>query len=90
MTPSLFITTAHVAELLGLSEGGFLRIRHRLADEEGFPDPMPHSRRPLRWRRDLVSAWIEGQGLPRDLEDRIDPALLAAGKVALLAEARRG
>lgn len=84
-----FIATAQVAQLLGLSDGGFLRQRPRLEDEAGFPEPMPHSRRPLRWRRDQVLAWIEGQGLPRDIEDRVDPALVASGRVILLAEARR-
>ena len=89
MTRQTFITTAQVAELLGLSDGCFLRQRIRLEDQDGFPEPMPHSRRPLRWRRDQVQNWIEGHGLPRDIEDRIDPALIQTGKVALLAEARR-
>ncbi|SFY18191.1 hypothetical protein SAMN04244548_02974 [Paracoccus pantotrophus] len=84
-----FIATAEVAQLLGLSDGGFLRQRPRLEEAAGFPEPMPHSRRPLRWRRDQVLAWIEGQGLPRDLEARVDPALIASGQVVLLAEARR-
>lgn len=89
MSLPIFITTAQVAGMLGLSDGGFLRQRTRLEDADGFPEPMPHCRRPLRWRRDQVQSWIEGHGLPRDLEDRIDPALIHAGKVALLDEARR-
>lgn len=89
MNAPLFVTTADVATMLDLSEGGFLRARQRLEDATGFPQPMPHARRPLRWRRDQVQAWIETQGLPRDLETRIDPALIAGGKVALLFEARR-
>jgi predicted DNA-binding transcriptional regulator AlpA len=84
-----FIATAEVAQLLGLSGGNFLRVRPRLEDEAGFPEPMPHSRRPLRWRRDQVLSWIEGQGLPRDTESTVDPALIASGQVVLLAEARR-
>lgn len=84
-----FIATAEVAQLLGLSDSGFLRQRPRLEDETGFPEPMPHARRPLRWRHDQVLAWIEGQGLPRDIETRIDPALIHSGRVILLAEARR-
>lgn len=84
-----FIPTAQVAQLLGLSDGGFLRQRPRLEDEVGFPEPMPHSRRPLRWRRDQVLAWIDAQGRPRDPDTHVDPSLLASGQVILLAEARR-
>lgn len=87
MMARTFISTAEVADLLGVSAQGFLRNRARLEDELGFPEAMPHRRRPLIWRRDQVETWIDGQGTPR--EDRIDPALVAAGKVALLAEARR-
>lgn len=89
MTAPIFIATGDVAQLLGLSDGGFLRQRPRLEDEAGFPEPMPFARRPLRWRRDQVLAWIEGQGLPRDAACRIDPAAIASGQVVLLAEARR-
>ncbi len=84
-----FITTAQVSQLLGVSDGSFRRRRAQLEDCAGFPEPMPHSARPLRWRRDQVLAWIQGQGLPRDLEARVDPALVASGQVVLLAEARR-
>lgn len=90
MTAPVFLTTAQVAELLGLSDAGFLRRRDHLEVDNGFPQPMPTSRRPLRWRRDQVIHWIEGQGLPRDAgSDTVDPYLIATGKVALLAEARR-
>ena len=89
MTRRSFVTTAEVAQLLDLSEGVFLRKRAELEDRNGFPQPMPHSRRPLRWRIDQVAAWIDSQGLPAAIEDRVDPALIATGKVALLAEARR-
>ena len=85
----IFITSAEVAGMLGISAPSFMRVRPRLEDEDGFPEPMPHCRRPLRWRRDQVEAWIDGQGLPRDRETMIDPALITSGRVALLAEARR-
>lgn len=89
MSGPTFIPTARVADMLTLSEAGFLRQRQRLEDDFGFPQPMPHCRRPLLWRADQVSDWIEGQGLPRDIEARIDPALIRSGAVVLLAEARR-
>lgn len=87
---SVFVTTAEVAQLLGMSDAGFLRQRERLEDTTGFPLPMPMSRRPMRWRRDQVEHWIEAQGIPRQLHaETVDAHLIATGKVALLAEARR-
>jgi hypothetical protein len=75
------ITAAQIARLLRVSTGTFLRQRDRLADDEGFPLPLPHSRRPLYWRRDAVLTWIGGQGEPRP------PT--GGGNVVLLREARR-
>lgn len=89
MTAPSFIATRDVAGLLGLSDGTFLRQRPELEDRHGFPEPMPHARRPLRWRRDQVLAWINGHGLPRDAAAHIDPDAVASGQVILLAEARR-
>jgi len=87
-----FIDTSAVAQMIGCTPDEFLRRRIELEDSHGFPLPLPHWRRPLKWRADQVALWIEGQGLPRAAEvtPAIDPALIAAGKVALIAEARRG
>ncbi|MGR3522702.1 MAG: hypothetical protein ACU0FT_08105 [Paracoccus sp. (in: a-proteobacteria)] len=84
-----FVTSAEVAHQLDMSLMNFLRKRAQLIDDHGFPQPMPHQSSPLLWRADQIAHWIAGQGLPRDPEERIDPKLLRAGKVALLAEARR-
>ena len=89
MTARIFIATAEVAQLLALTAGSFRRHRQNLEDQHGFPQPMPHQQRPMLWRADQVRHWIETQGLPRDIEDRIDPALVRSGAVVLLAEARR-
>lgn len=90
MTQPTFIDTAQVAILLGLpGPDAFLRRRIQLEDDHGFPLPLPHWRRPLKYRRDQVEHWLKGQGTPRNTETPIDPALISAGKVALLAEARR-
>lgn len=84
-----FIATPQVARMLGVSDSLFLRRRGQLEEFAGFPQPMPHCSRPLRWRRDQVLAWIDAQGRPRDADSDIDPALLASGQIVLLAEARR-
>lgn len=60
-----FIDSAAVALMLGHSPENFLRIRQTLEDGAGFPLPLPHWRRPLKWRRDQVEGWLAAQGLPR-------------------------
>lgn len=80
-----FIEAPEVAALLGLSLQSFLRGRLGYETHLGFPPPMPHTRRPLKWRADQVTAWIEAQG-------RAGRHALPAGtgaNVVLLAEARR-
>lgn len=89
MTNPIFIRTGDVAQRLCMSKGRFLAARQRLEDEHGFPQPMPHVRRPMLWRLDQVAQWIMDHGTPRDVEDRIDPALIQQGRVRILAEARR-
>ncbi len=89
MTSRVFIPSAEVADRLDMTRNTFLQKRQLLEDRHGFPQPMPHQQRPMLWRADQVDQWIEAQGLPRDIEDRIDPALVRAGSVVLLAEARR-
>lgn len=89
-----FIDPERVAQRLGLpNAAAFLRRRIDLEDRFGFPVPVPHWKRPLKWRADQVEAWLECQGLPRasdpDDSPRIDPALLASGQVVLMSEARR-
>ena len=60
-----FIDAKTVAELIGLRSGdAFLRIRARLESEEGFPIPLPTSRRPLLWRRSQIVGWVDAVGRP--------------------------
>ena len=82
----LFIDAADIAELLGLADrAAFLRRYPSLYRDHGFPDPMPHSRRPLRWRRDQVLAWIDEHG-----QRRTRPTQMPTGEnVVLLKEAAR-
>lgn len=84
MTP-IFIDTTAVAALLGQSADQFLRVRADLEDEHGFPLPMPHWKRPLKWRADQVQGWIEAQGRPR----AAPPPRPSGPNVILLEEARR-
>ena len=84
-----FIRTGDIAQRLAISKETFRAKRQLLEDRHGFPQPMPHTRHPMLWRADQVDAWIDTQGLPRDIEQRIDPALIRAGRVVLMAEARR-
>lgn len=66
--PKLFLTTEEVAEVLQLSRLTFLSKRDRLERDHDFPTPMPHSLRPLLWRRSEILAWIDRAGLaPSDL-----------------------
>jgi hypothetical protein len=65
MTDRMFMTSADVAGALDLpSANSFLAKRAELEDI-GFPLPCAWSARPLRWRADLVHAWIALQGQPR-------------------------
>ena len=60
-----FIDTTRVASMLGQSAEQFLRCRNQLEDAHGFPLPMPHWKRPLKWRAEQVEGWIEAQGRPK-------------------------
>lgn len=60
-----FMTMTEVADALGLTYHAFVLRRQRMVQDMGFPEPMPHSQRPILWRRDRVEHWIAGQGLPR-------------------------
>lgn len=85
---TVFIEAPDVAGMVGFhSADAFLLNRHRLEDEEGFPLPLPTSRRPLKWRRTEVQAWVDGMGRPKD---QLPDATRMGGNVVLLAEARRG
>lgn len=88
MTGRLFLTSAGVAQALGLvSADAFLARRATLeAAPLLFPPPMPHCKRPLLWRADEVDGWIARHGIAAPAG--IDPALIATGKVALLEMAR--
>jgi predicted DNA-binding transcriptional regulator AlpA len=81
----MFLISAEVAGLLDLTRHTFLLRRETLIDQHGFPEPMPHSASPLRWRRDQVEAWIAQAGMPRAV-----PAERPRGpNVYLMEEARR-
>lgn len=90
LTPRRFLDADEVASLLGMEGGAvFLRRRARLQDD-GFPEPMPGHRRPLRWREDQVLAWIEASGRAFDTTQPARPQLAAAAgpNVHLLRMAR--
>lgn len=59
-----FIPARAVADLLGVSPEHLLRKREVWAEDHGFPPPVAFIQRPLRWRADLVRAWLERQGYP--------------------------
>lgn len=83
----LFLTSAHVAGVIGLDDAdAFLRQRPRLETEHLFPLPLPVSRRPLRWRADEVLAWLHRQGRP--MAPGATPEDIASGRVVLLDMAR--
>lgn len=83
---TLFITAATVAELTGFASAPeFLRHRARLERDHLFPLPMPTCARPLRWRRDEVTAWVARQGLPAAPAPLLPPP---GGNVHLLRLAR--
>jgi predicted DNA-binding transcriptional regulator AlpA len=84
--PAATMTTAEVADLLGIAPATLLAKREELADATGFPEPLPWSLRPLRWRRDRIEAWLGEQGLSRAAPV---PARVTGPNVVLLAEARR-
>lgn len=78
-----FVTAETVAQLIGFSGGpAFLRERHRLETQEGFPEPLPTCRRPMTWRRSAVAAWVDQLGTA-------DMPPATYGNVVLLREARR-
>ena len=60
-----FIDTAEVAARLGQDPAHFLRVRAELEDRHGFPVPVPHWKRPLKWRADQIDSWIKAQGRPK-------------------------
>ena len=94
MTEPTFIDSAQVAQLLDMPSSAFLAKRRDLEDHHDFPLPLPWWKRPLKYRRDQVAAWLSRQGMP-GVPEAVDPyeaALTAgvrSGKVALMAEARR-
>lgn len=87
MTAPLFLRSAAVADMLGLdSADAFLARRGWMERAQLFPLPMPHSLRPLLWKRDEVLAWLDRFGRPVAADVPAD--LIATGKVHLLAMAR--
>ena len=87
MTQPMLIRSHQVARMLGLrSAMAFLTRRDRLEADLYFPLPMPHTVRPLLWKADEISAWLNRHGGPA--QPHIAPELLASGQVALLQMAR--
>lgn len=81
----IFVTADIVAELTGFdSAAAFLRERDRLERDHDFPTPMPTCRRPMKWRRDAVTAWAQTQCAARSAA-----TAFAGTNVILLDEARR-
>ena len=62
-----FITSTEVAALLDLPSPNAFLARRADLEEQGFPLPCPWMHRPMKWRSDLVQAWIAAQGHPRAL-----------------------
>lgn len=93
MAEPIFIDAGGVARLLGLPDAeAFLRRRRALEERCDFPLPLPWWKRPVKYRRDMVLAWINLQGRPGSDEDARAAAVaagLATGKVALLEKARQ-
>lgn len=85
--PRPFVTTDQVAFMIGLTTSAFRTKREYLIEEAGFPEPLAHCLRPMRWKRDEVAAWLQSQGLPRD--EPPPPARPSGPNVVLLEEARR-
>jgi len=85
MTPT-YISSATVAVMIGLdTANAFLTRRKGLERQHGFPLPMPHSRRPLIWRREQIADWVGRQGVPAQIRIPVIPG----SNVVLMAEARR-
>lgn len=83
-----FITAQAVAEMIGYDNAAaFLRHRTTLENDQDFPTPMPTCRRPMRWRRDAVAAWLAEQGLPRAETAALPPRPM--GKNVVLLEMAR-
>lgn len=61
----MFITSGEVAQLLELPSANAFLARRADLEDAGFPTPCAWSARPMRWRAELVRAWIDRQGLPR-------------------------
>lgn len=81
-----FLTARQVAAMLGLdSAAAFYRRRARLEDDHAFPLPLPTSLRNMRWRRDLIEAWLAEQGRAKHLPS---PSRPEGANIYLLEQAR--
>ncbi len=81
-----FIDSAEVARRLEIRRVHFLNIRERL-EAAGFPCPVPHCRRPLKWRASAVTAWIANLGRDEPVvvsfnNTRPDPRLIELARRA--------
>ena len=77
MTLPSFITSAQVAQLLDLPSANAFLARRADMEDLGFPLPVAWMARPMKWRADLVQAWIARQGMPRALG--MKPQLVTPG-----------
>lgn len=65
MTSRMFLNSTEVAQLLDLPSGNAFLARRADLEEKGFPLPCTWSARPMKWRAEQVTGWIDRQGLPR-------------------------
>ena len=66
--PSEFVTATAVAYLIGYSTAQTFRRHLPRLRKMGFPDPLPTSQRPVKWRRSAVLAWLEEVALPPEAQ----------------------
>lgn len=83
--PKPIITTAEVAAQIGMTRQAFYLQRGDLIENHAFPLPLPY-RGAMRWRRDMVEAWLQEQGRPKMLPPSPRPQ---GPNVHLLEMARR-
>lgn len=86
---TVFITSDQVAELLEFgTKAQFMTRRTDLIRKHGFPPPLPFIRRPMKWRRADVEAWVAA--VNRTMPDGSMPIHAAdQRKVVMFSHARR-